>query len=155
MIPFPRQPVPPAEPDVDYIVCWLGNSMLLVRPTTLDAMEHLKGHVDEDAQRWAGGIAVRPRFIADLIVALKARGWRVQTWGAADARGVWRRLIARPAEHNKVRRYTEEMRCDLGIVRKLDTRKIVEGMEEGFGRKLSVEEIRLSLDQARSVGVLK
>jgi len=52
-------------------------SLYLVRATTEEALSHLQGNVSGEAQ-WIGwAVAVEPRYIEDMVLALEENGWTV------------------------------------------------------------------------------
>lgn len=53
-------------------------SIFVVTPFTQAAKEWLGMHVDlEEAQYWAGGVVVEPRYVEDILVGAEDAGLRV------------------------------------------------------------------------------
>lgn len=67
----------PATSLPDFVISGSG-SVLLVTPTTKEADAHLRENVQEDAQWWAGGVAVGPRYLAGLIEGLESAGFSIR-----------------------------------------------------------------------------
>jgi hypothetical protein len=57
----------------DFELCDHGSVCVLV-PRTADAREWIEDHVDPAAMRWAGGVAIEPRYVADIIEGFQAEG---------------------------------------------------------------------------------
>lgn len=55
-----------------------GGSLFILTPLNTDARENLENGVGEEAQWWAGGVAVEHRFIGGLVDQLRAEGWVVR-----------------------------------------------------------------------------
>ena len=60
----------------DYTVTNHG-SVWLLRPTHAAAAAHLREHVGEEAQWFAGALAVEPRYVVDLAAQLQDDGFTV------------------------------------------------------------------------------
>lgn len=52
-------------------------SIFIVQPQTEEARAHLEAHVSDEAQWFAGGVAVEPRYIVDLVAQLQDDGFEV------------------------------------------------------------------------------
>jgi hypothetical protein len=52
-------------------------SLWLCRPNNDEAREHLREHVDAEAQWFAGAVAVEPRYVTDLAMNLQDAGFGV------------------------------------------------------------------------------
>lgn len=52
-------------------------SLFLVIPFTQEGRDWLNEHIAEDAQWWAGGVAVEPRYVEDILVGAQDDGLRV------------------------------------------------------------------------------
>lgn len=52
-------------------------SLFLAIPQTNAADKHLRANVSDEAQWWAGGVAVEPRYVEDLASALQEAGFEV------------------------------------------------------------------------------
>jgi hypothetical protein len=53
-------------------------SVVLLSPRTDEAVAWVAEHIPDDAQRWAGGIVIEPRYVADIIAGLQADGLTVE-----------------------------------------------------------------------------
>lgn len=53
-------------------------TVYLVTPLTMDALEHLRAHVDVEAQWLGRSLAVGHRYINDLMSALQEAGFDVE-----------------------------------------------------------------------------
>ena len=54
-----------------------GPTVFLFAPQNAEALEHLQENVSEDAQWLGNGLAVEWRYAADLVNALRSRGFSV------------------------------------------------------------------------------
>jgi hypothetical protein len=54
-----------------------GGSIFILTPLNAAARENLEAGLGDEAQRWAGGVVVEHRYIADLCAQLTSEGWRV------------------------------------------------------------------------------
>lgn len=54
-----------------------GGSIFILTPLNAAARENLEAGLGDEAQRWAGGVAVEHRMILPLVEQLRAEGWRV------------------------------------------------------------------------------
>ena len=54
-----------------------GGTVYIVTPLNPAAKENLEAGVGDEAQWFAGGVAVEHRFISDLVNQLRAEGWSV------------------------------------------------------------------------------
>jgi hypothetical protein len=52
-------------------------SIVLVRGLTDEGQDWLDEHIDEDAPRWSGGIAVEPRFVSALVDGILESGLEI------------------------------------------------------------------------------
>lgn len=52
-------------------------SVFLVLPQTADARAHLDAVLSDEAQRFAGGVAVEPRYVVDFVAQLHDDGFEV------------------------------------------------------------------------------
>ena len=55
-----------------------GGSLFIVTPLNANARENLEAGVGEEAQWWAGGVAVEHRYISNLVEQLREEGWSVR-----------------------------------------------------------------------------
>jgi hypothetical protein len=55
-----------------------GGSLFIVTPLNESARENLEAGVGEEAQWWAGGVAVEHRFVVSLVEQLRSEGWSVR-----------------------------------------------------------------------------
>jgi hypothetical protein len=55
-----------------------GGSLFILTPLNTDARTNLESGVDDEAQWWAGGVAVEHRCIDSLVEQLRAEGWVVR-----------------------------------------------------------------------------
>jgi hypothetical protein len=62
------------SPDFEF-VCYL--SLWVCYPRTEAAEEHLLANVSDEAQFWAGGVVVEPRYVPDMAAAIRAEGYVV------------------------------------------------------------------------------
>lgn len=51
-----------------------AGSVCIVTPKTDEARTWIEDNVQDDAQRWGGGIVVEPRHLADLLAGMVADG---------------------------------------------------------------------------------
>lgn len=52
----------------------VAGSIVLVFPLTDAARQWIDDHINEDAPRWCGGIAVEPRYAGDLLNGMAEDG---------------------------------------------------------------------------------
>jgi hypothetical protein len=62
---------------VDFIFQNHGTLWLCI-PQNKTAEKHLFLHVDQETQRWAGGVVVEPRYVAGLVQGLEQNGFSVE-----------------------------------------------------------------------------
>ena len=55
-----------------------GGSLYLITPLNSGARENLEAGVGEEAQWWAGGVAVEHRFVVSLVEQLREERWSVR-----------------------------------------------------------------------------
>ena len=55
-----------------------GGSLFILTPLNSDARQHLEENISEEAQWWAGGVAVEHRYIHPLVENLRAEGYVVR-----------------------------------------------------------------------------
>jgi hypothetical protein len=55
-----------------------GGSLFILTPLNSDARQHLEENISEEAQWWAGGVAVEHRYIQPLVENLRAEGYVVR-----------------------------------------------------------------------------
>ena len=53
-------------------------SIWLCTPTTMEAREHLEEHLSDEAQWFAGGVAVEPRYVDSLAAQLEEDGFTTE-----------------------------------------------------------------------------
>jgi len=56
-------------------------SICILAPLTEEASTWVEEHIPEDAQRWAGGIVVEPRYVADIRDGIDSDGLTVEWVG--------------------------------------------------------------------------
>lgn len=66
-----------SAPAADYEVSG-GGSLFILTPLNDVARENLESGVSDEAQWWAGGVAVEHRYIAPLLEQLREEGWVVK-----------------------------------------------------------------------------
>jgi len=54
-----------------------GGSLFIITPLNDAAKENLESGLSDEAQFWAGGVAVEHRYIGDLVEQLRGEGWVV------------------------------------------------------------------------------
>jgi hypothetical protein len=67
----------PVQNHSDYAVSGDG-SLFILTPLTEDARTNLEAGVSDEAQWFAGGVAVEHRYIGPLVEQLRNEGWSVQ-----------------------------------------------------------------------------
>ena len=55
-----------------------GGSLFILTPLNADAKSNLEAGVGDEAQWWAGGVAVEHRYIDGLVERLREEGWSVR-----------------------------------------------------------------------------
>jgi len=55
-----------------------GGSLFIVTPLNADAKGNLEAGVGDEAQWFAGGVAVEHRFVVSLVEQLRGEGWVIR-----------------------------------------------------------------------------
>ena len=55
-----------------------GGSLYILTPLNSEAKSNLEAGVGEEAQWWAGGVAVEHRYIVPLVEQLRSEGWVIR-----------------------------------------------------------------------------
>jgi hypothetical protein len=69
------------EPPVDFTIADHG-TIVLLRSNTEAAEEWAAEHLPSDAQHFGGGVAVEPRYVADILTGIQKAGLSIDSdWG--------------------------------------------------------------------------
>jgi len=66
---------PSEKPDIDFVVRDQG-TIWLFTPLTPAALQFLSDHIREDAQYFGPSLAVEHRYVYDLLIGLRERGFK-------------------------------------------------------------------------------
>jgi len=56
------------------VLVYLDSSLSIVKPQTDGARDWISEHISEDAQWFAGGVVVEPRYLEDVVVGMREDG---------------------------------------------------------------------------------